>query len=110
MTLTVNREKHFIQVPFVSRSGPAAAQLIGIGLAEFATPIPHSFVRQGDPAFSHQLCDVTVAQAKAKVEPDAMTDDLRWEPMALVEIGNRWCGHMASMPHVARAGKVEKLI
>jgi hypothetical protein len=44
------------------------------------------------------------------VEPDAMTDDLHWQPMALGEIGNSWRGHMASMPQEARARSVEKLI
>jgi hypothetical protein len=40
----------------------------------------------GDAACGHQLFDVAIAEAKAKIEPDTMTDDLCWKPMALVWI------------------------
>ncbi len=38
--LPVDGEKDFIQVPRVPRPGIPAAQLIGVGLPEFPTPIP----------------------------------------------------------------------
>jgi hypothetical protein len=75
---------------------------------EFPAPIPHRFIGQDDAAFGHQLFNVTVAEAKAKVEPDTMTDDLGRKPMTLVSVG--WHGgfHRVSMPH--RAQPVYRLL
>ena len=39
MPLTMNGEKHLIQVPLVTRPGSSAPQLIGIVLPELATPL-----------------------------------------------------------------------
>jgi hypothetical protein len=37
-----------------------------------------------DTAFSHELFDIPIAQAEAKVEPDAVADNLCREPMAFI--------------------------
>jgi hypothetical protein len=58
-------------------------------LPELLTPVSHGFVRQKDAAFGHELFDVPVAEAEAEIQPDAVADDLRREPMALIRIG---CG------------------
>jgi site-specific DNA recombinase len=98
------------QVPLITGSGAPPTELIGIGLPEFPAPIPHCFIGQEHTALGHQLFDVPVAEAKAKVEPDTMTDDLCREPMTLVWIGDWWRGHAASMPHGAGAVQARKLI
>jgi site-specific DNA recombinase len=103
------RLAHF-QVPLITGSGAPPAALIGIGLPEFPAPIPHGFVRQQNAALGHQLFDVPVAEAKAKVEPHTMADDLRREPMALVGIGGGWCLHAVSMAYGVEAGQVSRLI
>jgi hypothetical protein len=82
-------QKHLIEVPLVARSRAPTAQQIGIGLPKFPAPIPHRLVRQDDAALRHELFDVPVTEAETKVQPDAMTDDLRWEPMALIWIDCR---------------------
>jgi hypothetical protein len=84
VTFALYREKDFVQVPFVAWPGMPAAQPIGIGLAKFPAPIPHGFLCQQDTAFSHELFDIPIAQAEAKVEPDAVADNLCREPMALI--------------------------
>ena len=57
-------------------------------MPELPAPIAHGFVRQQDPAFGHELFDIPIAQAKAEIQPDAMADDLRWKPMALMQVGD----------------------
>ncbi|GHO65580.1 hypothetical protein KSC_044720 [Ktedonobacter sp. SOSP1-52] len=34
---------------------------------------------------SHEFFDITIDERKTKVQPDAMTDDFRWEAIAFVE-------------------------
>jgi hypothetical protein len=104
MVLPLNHENHLIQVPHVTGSGAPAAALIDIHSSQRQASLPHGFVCQGDAALRHELLDVPIAQAEAKVEPDSVADDLRWEPMALIQIGCEWCAHVASMPHEAGAG------
>jgi multiple sugar transport system substrate-binding protein len=58
----------------------------------------------------HQLFNVPVAQAEAKVEPNPVADDFGREPMALVGIGCGWCMHAASMAYGVEAGQVRRLI
>jgi hypothetical protein len=38
VALALNRQKHLVQVPFVTRSGTTASQPVGIVLTEFPTP------------------------------------------------------------------------
>ena len=80
MVLPLNHENHLIQVPHVTASGAPAAELIDIRLSKRQAPLPHGFVCRGDAALRHELLDVPIAQAEAKVEPDSVADDLRWEP------------------------------
>jgi hypothetical protein len=61
------REKHFIEVPRVPKSGPSAPQLIGIPLPRLPAPIPHRFTGQGDAACGHELFDIAIAQTEAEI-------------------------------------------
>jgi hypothetical protein len=108
VALAVNREKRFIRMPFVSRSGLSTAQLVRIGLAGCAATIPYGFICEGVPALRHQRRAIPAAEAKTEVQPDPMAGDLGREPLALVGISDRSCDHAASMPHAARVGKEGK--
>src|SRR5215471_11008350 len=48
------------------------SELMGIGLPERPTPIPHGFVGQDDPTFGHEFFDIPVAQANTKIQPHAV--------------------------------------
>ena len=54
-------------------------------------------IRKGDTAAGHQFFDIAKAQREAKVEPDAMTDDLGGKEMTMVK--RRGGAHQYSMPH-----------
>jgi hypothetical protein len=75
MPFAVDREKDFIQMPLVARARSATTELVGIGLAELPAPVPHGFVGQGDPACSHQLLGVPIAEAEVEVKPHTVRDD-----------------------------------
>jgi hypothetical protein len=64
MALPIDREKDFIEIPLVTRPRASASELIGIGLAEFPTPLPNGFIRDEDPTGEQQLLDIAIAEAE----------------------------------------------
>ena len=64
MTLCVNREKHFIEMPLVARAETPTPQLIGVLLPEFVTPLADSLIGHDDAADREQLFDISVAEAE----------------------------------------------
>ena len=65
-----------IEVPAMARARRARSQPFGVSPAKLLRPVADGFVRHGHPAFGHDLFDISVAQAEAKVQPNAMADDL----------------------------------
>ena len=76
-------------MPCIPRPRLSVSELIGVVLTKLATPISHSFVRQGHTTFCHQLFNISVTQAKTEIQPDTMADALCRKPMALVQVGCR---------------------
>jgi hypothetical protein len=70
MPLTMNGEKHLIQVPLVTWLRATATQPIGVVLPKFPTPFADRFVGHDDAAFEQEFLHVAVAQGEAIVEPD----------------------------------------
>ena len=58
---TVDPDEHFIEKPFVARSGAPASNPFREARAEFHAPTAHGFVRQGDASFSQHQFDVAEA-------------------------------------------------
>jgi hypothetical protein len=101
--LTTDREKDLIQMPLVTLLRAPAPELIGILLAEFATPFPDGFVRDDHAADEQEFFHIAVTEAKPVVQPDAMADNLGWKTVMLVAVGSCWCVHATSMAHEAGA-------
>src|SRR5271163_418296 len=80
----VDLHKHLVQVPLVARARAAAAQLVGVGLAELVTPAPDRLIAHHDTTYQHQLLDLTKAQRQPKIQPNALINDLHRIPVALV--------------------------
>ena len=84
MTLAMNGQKDFIEVPFVSWLGASTLQPIRVVLPKLQTPLADGFMGDVHPAFEQQFLHVAVAQREAIIEPDAMADDLTGEAVVLV--------------------------
>ena len=104
MPRAVDREEHFVQVPLVAWSGMPAPELIGIDLPELQARLPNGFIGHDNPTGEQELFHIAVAQTEAKVEPDAMTDDLGCEAVVFVMV-HRWCVHAPSIAHQPGAGQ-----
>ena len=86
VTLTMNGQKDFIQVPFVTRPRAAAPELIRILLAKLATPLTDGFVGDNDATDEQELFHVPVTEGEAEIEPGRVADDLTRKPVVFVEI------------------------
>jgi hypothetical protein len=82
--LAINFHEHLIKVPFIARPGPTSSQFVGKGLSKLLTPLADCFVGNADSTDQHQLFDITITEAEAKVEPHTVTDNLGREAMASV--------------------------
>src|SRR5215813_11283780 len=87
MPLTMDREKHLIQVPFVAWLGTSMFQPIRVVLPKLQTPLPDGLMGDIDPAFAQQFLHITIAQREAVIEPDPMADDLAEKAVILVVFG-----------------------
>src|SRR5262245_4895642 len=78
-------ELHFVQVPCVPGSGPAAAQAISKGVPKPPAPAADGLVADRDPPLREQFLHVAVAEEEPVVQPHRMADNLAGEVEALVE-------------------------
>jgi hypothetical protein len=58
-------------------------ELMGIRLTDLAVPLPKRFVGHCDAACTQQLLNISVAEAKAEIQPDAVADELGREAVML---------------------------
>jgi hypothetical protein len=85
--LAFDRQEHLIQVLFVTESGTATPELIGIRLTKFAAPLPHRLIGHGHPTFQQELFDIPEAQTESKVQPHGVADDLNGKTIVLIASG-----------------------
>src|SRR5690242_1129672 len=96
MTLSVNGQKYFIQVPLVTRSRAPVTELIGVVLPKLPTPLADSFMGHRDAAFEQEFFHIAVAQGEAIVEPDPVTDDFTGKAVVLIAVGVSGWRHSGS--------------
>jgi hypothetical protein len=83
----IDGEEHLIKVPFVAWLRPSVSELIAVLLAKFPAPLADSLIRHDDASCKEQLFDVSIAEAKTEIQPDAVADDLRREAIVLITVG-----------------------
>jgi hypothetical protein len=81
--LPIYRQKHRLEVPFVPGLRAATMELMGIRLTDLTAPLPKRFEGHCDAACTQQLLNISVAEAKAEIQPDAVADELGREAVML---------------------------
>jgi hypothetical protein len=87
LSLTLNRDEHFIQMPGVTELTLATFPATGVLSSEFHRPLSDRLVSDIHATLDEHFFDFPEAQTESIVEPDSVADDLRRE----------------TMPHVARS-------
>src|SRR5258708_35703588 len=97
MGLPVDLQVDFIQMPRIAHLTTTAFELISICLPEFQRPLTDGFIRQDDAALRHNLFNITETEREAKIQPHAVTDNLRREAVASVIGSSGRCFHEAML-------------
>ena len=103
MPLTVDRQKHLLQMPLVTRPWAPAPELIGLRWPKLPAPLPERFRRHADPTDAQECFHVAIAEAEAIVQPDAVAHDFGRKPMMFVALWSGWRSH-AGFPDVGLYG------
>jgi hypothetical protein len=105
----IDREEDRIQVPCVATSGTPAPELSGNILAKRQTPWANGFRRDDASPGEPQLFDSARAEAEAARQPHRRADDLGWETVSLVTVG-QWCLQTTSMAHQQGVGQAAQQV
>ena len=108
MSLAVDREENFVEVPRVTRPGTPAPELIGILLPKLAAPLPDRLVGHRDATCKQELFNIPITEAETEIQPDRVTDNLGREAVVLIAVRCGWSIHAASMPHWGGFQQVDK--
>jgi hypothetical protein len=101
---TGDLEHDLVQMPFVANSRPAAPDLVGERLAEFARPLPHRFVANDDAAGRQQLLNHTQPERELEIPPDGVADNLGGKRITGIAGASR-CHHPTRLPASVRFRK-----
>ena len=80
----VDLQKHFVELPFVTKLRPTSLEFGGVRRTEFVTPTPDGFVAQLDSPEGHHEFDISQAQGKVEVQPHTLEDDFFRKPVAAI--------------------------
>ena len=91
MLFAVDLHEDFIDVEDIATAPVLSLQAAGINGSELDTPEANRFSADGDASLSPKVFNEwsgtpAMAEIESVVEPNCVTDDDRWEPIALVSI------------------------
>jgi hypothetical protein len=86
LALPINRQKDLIEMPLITWSRVATAQLVGIRLPKFPAPFSDRFIRHDHPACEQEIFDITITETEPAVQPAPRADDLGREAVLLVAV------------------------
>jgi hypothetical protein len=98
--LALDVHEELVQVPHVSLTSLSTPKVPSVIESELLTPLPNGLVGDDDSAFCHEVLDVSEAQTESMIQPDGVTDDLRWESVSVVAV--RFAVHHRSLGEPAQ--------
>ena len=104
--LSLDRQNHLVEMPFITARGTTTAQFVGVGLPKFEAPLPHRFIGHDDPALGHELFDITKTQRKTEIQPHTVANNFGWEAEPFVIRSSGVCFHAISMPEILLFSKL----
>jgi hypothetical protein len=79
MLLTIDFDEHFIDIEGIAVATVLSSQSSNVNCSEFNAPQPDRFCANGDVSLSQKVLNIAVTEIEAIIEPDGITDDVRWE-------------------------------
>lgn len=86
---TLDRDNHFVQMPFVGHGWSVSPDAIGKMAAKAVDPLPDRFPADRHTALREKIFNISGAERKAVVEPDGIGDDLarKTQPLKARHLG-----------------------
>ena len=84
LLLAVDSHEEFVQIPAIAQLPSPLLQTFCIVGAELPTPMSNGFVGDGNAALRQEILYIAEAHAETMVDPDGVTNDLRWETMSAI--------------------------
>ena len=82
----------FIDVESIAIASVVSLHAAGINGTELDAPETDRFSRHSDASFSEQVLNITMTEIEAKIKPDGIGNNIRWESVAFV------CVHEPILP------------
>src|SRR5436305_14046676 len=74
-------------MPFITWFRTLTTKLVSKSLAELEAPLPDSFITHLYTPPGHHYFDLTIAERKVEIQPDAFLNNLGWIAMSLIRRG-----------------------
>jgi len=84
LPLLLNAAEHFVDMPDIVQAALSVFKPTSIGSSKLQAPLTNRFVGEHDVRFDEQFFDLRETQAEPMVQPDGVTDDLRWKTKTAV--------------------------
>ncbi len=98
MFSTTDRDDEFVKMPLsIKLSGRSPADISGKLTAKLFGPKADRLVRHNDPTLGQQIFDHAQALRKAEIQPDRMSDHVRWKTVTAID------GRLAGTSHVVQS-------
>ena len=88
MLLAINLHKDIIDVEGIAIDSVFSPQSTRANSPEFDKPKADSLASDSETTFCKEILDVAVTEIETIVEPDGVTDDVRWEAVAFVSVNS----------------------
>jgi hypothetical protein len=85
--LACDRDHDLVQMPDVAAAWRLAFEAAGVIQTKLQRPAADRLIGHDNAALEQHLLDQPQAQWEPEIEPDSVSDDLRWERVALVADG-----------------------
>jgi hypothetical protein len=93
--LALDAHEELVQVPDVSHTTLPTPQVLRVVESELLAPLPDGLMRDNDSPLRQEVLDVSEAQTESMIQPDGVTDDLRWESVSVEAV--RFAIHRQSL-------------
>jgi hypothetical protein len=93
--LALDVHEELVQVPDVSHTTSPTPEVPSVVESECLTPLPNGLVGDDDSPLCQELLNISEAQTESMIQPDGVTDDLRWESVSVVAV--RFAVHHPSL-------------
>ncbi len=91
MLLSIYLHEDIINEKYISVALVLLLQTTNIFQTELVTPQTNCLVANGDPTFSQQVFDISMAEIESMIEPNGRLNDFRRKSVTLVQCG--WSFH-----------------